>query len=50
MAPELKEIFMTGDRGNFNPELCDIFSLGLSILRFVNSWDEKNIENFQNIW
>ena len=36
MAPEVKKIFNTAVRGDYNTELADIFSLGLSILRFVN--------------
>ncbi len=33
MSPELIEIMNGSGRGEFNPELSDIFSLGLSFLR-----------------
>ena len=41
MSPELLEIFNKSNFGEFNPEKCDIFSLGLSFLRLVLSLYEK---------
>ena len=40
MSPEMLEIHINinNNIGNFNPEKADIFSLGLSFLRFINSW------------
>ncbi len=43
MSPELKAI-NDGNLsiGEFNPELADVFSLGLTLLRFVNLLQESN--------
>ena len=35
MSPELIKILNGLGSGEFNPELCDIFSLGISFLRIV---------------
>ena len=35
MSPELMLIFNGSGTGNFNPVLCDIFSLGITMLRFA---------------
>ena len=35
MSPELKSIWNGEGTGNFNPELADIFSLGMTFLRFT---------------
>ena len=42
MAPELKKIIEgnTEGIGEFNPELADIFSLGITFLRFVLTLNE----------
>ena len=41
MSPELVLIFNNSGFGEFNPEKSDIFSLGLSFLRFVLLLFEK---------
>ena len=44
MAPELKAIIegtSTKGIGEFNPELADVFSLGLTFLRFALTLDDK---------
>jgi len=35
MSPELLKIKIGLEIGEFNPELCDIFSLGISFLRIA---------------
>ena len=35
MSPELLKIHTFGEIGEFNPEKCDVFSLGLTFLRLV---------------
>ena len=46
MSPELINI-MTGlnnkSIGEFNPEKCDIFSLGITFLRLINNLKEMEI-------
>ena len=45
MSPELITI-MTGSNksiGEFNPEKCDIFSLGITFLRLINNLKEIEI-------
>ena len=40
MSPELI-LIMNGSRtGNYNPMLCDIFSLGITMLRFALMLEE----------
>jgi len=41
MSPELVLIFSNSGFGEFNPEKSDIFSLGLSFLRFILLLSEK---------
>ena len=45
MSPELKQICdgNTSGMGEFNPELADIFSLGITFLRFVLDIPESEI-------
>ena len=45
MCPELKQIFdgNTSGMGEFYPELADIFSLGITFLRFVLDISESEI-------
>ena len=42
MSPELKAIIdgNVGGTGEFNPELADIFSLGISFLRLILELNE----------
>ena len=55
MSPELKAINDGNlSLGEFNPELADVFSLGLTLLRFVLLLKESNddgngIEGMNNI-
>ena len=46
MSPELKSI-NDGNLGlgEFNPELADVFSLGLTLLRFILLLQESNENN-----
>ena len=45
MSPELKRICdgNTSGMGEFNPELADIFSLGITFLRFMLELNENEI-------
>ena len=45
MSPELKQISdgNTSGMGEFNPELADTFSLGITFLRFVLDIPENEI-------
>ena len=45
MSPELKQICdgNTSGMGEFNPELADVFSLGITFLRFVIDISESEI-------
>ena len=40
MSPELLKIKIGLETGEFNSELCDIFSLGISILRITLKLEE----------
>ena len=48
MSPELIEIHIGKDIGNFDPEKSDIFSLGLTFLRVINSKKESYIEGLNS--
>ena len=51
MSPELKQISdgNTSGMGEFNPELADIFSLGITFLRFILVLNEDQIIGMNNI-
>ena len=51
MSPELKQINdgNTEGIGEFIPELADVFSLGITFLRFILSLKESEIEGMNNI-
>ena len=39
MSPEMINVWMNSSAfGEFNPEKSDIFSLGLSFIRVINTW------------
>ena len=45
MSPELKAINDGNlSLGEFNPELADVFSLGLTLLRFIQLLKESNTD------
>ena len=49
MSPELKSINDGNlELGEFNPELADVFSLGLTILRFILLLNESNEDKLEN--
>ena len=41
MSPELKDIIDNKGIGQFNAELCDVYSLGISLLRISSNLDEE---------
>ena len=43
MAPELIEIKDGFGKGEFNPELADIFSLGVTFLQIILRFDFESI-------
>ena len=43
MSPELLKIKIGLETGEFNSELCDIFSLGISFLRITLKLEESKI-------
>ena len=51
MSPELKQINdgNTSGMGEFNPELADIFSLGITFLRFVLNLSENEIKGLNSV-
>ncbi len=51
MSPELKQISdgNTSGMGEFNPELADIFSLGITFLRFELDLSETEIQGMNSI-
>ena len=51
MSPELKQISdgNTSGMGEFIPELADIFSLGITFLRFVLDIPELEIQGMNSI-
>ena len=51
MSPELKLIREgnTSGIGEFNPELADIFSLGITFLRFILDLHESEIQGMNSI-
>ena len=51
MSPELKQISdgNTSGMGEFNPELADIFSLGITFLRFFLGLNEVEIQGMNSI-
>ena len=48
MSPELILISNGLETGEFNPELCDIFSLGISFLRIILQLEEYKIWGLNN--
>ena len=44
MSPELLKIYNNSGYGEFNPEKSDIFSLGLTFLRFILLLHEIKID------
>ena len=48
MSPELLEISNGLGSGEFNPELSDIFSLGISFLRITLQLKEDKIQGLNN--
>ena len=49
MSPELVLITRGSGTGKFNPTSCDIFSLGITWLRFVLTLKEQSIEGMNDI-
>ena len=49
MSPELLKIKIGLGTGEFNPELCDIFSLGITFLRFILTLTENEIDGMNDM-
>ena len=49
MSPELMLIMNGSGTGNFDPVLCDIFSLGITWLRFALMLKETELEGMNDI-